>query len=473
MIELIDIPPAVPSGAKAERRPEATRDNPWTVETKALLRLAWPLAVTQLSQMAVMTTDVVMLGRLGKGALASAAIGNTVFYLTWLIGIGPVSALAPMIAQAMGARRNTDAEVRRIVRMGLWSVLILAPPLMIILLFGKQILLLAHQEPGLAAGAGRFVSFLAIGLPFSLTYQALRNISTALGRPTPALWVMAATIVFNASGDYALIFGHFGLPKLGLMGAGIATASSYVFSALAMASIMALTPALRRRRLLRRFHRWDGAKLAEAFKLGLPIGLTMMFEMMMFNVMTLVMGSFGANALAAHQVALNFASITFMAPLGVAMAATVRVGLAAGAEDWAGVRRAGYTAMAVVAVFMSVCAFAMIAFGRQIAGLYFTSGSADDLAVIALAAIFLKVAAAFQVFDGLQVVGALCLRGLKDARMPMVLAAASYWLAGAPMCLLLAFGLHMGGLGIWFGLAFGLFVAAVCMVSRFRWLSRP
>jgi MATE family multidrug resistance protein len=214
------------------------------------------------------------------------------------------------------------------------------------------------------------------------------------------------------------------------------------------------------------------AKLKEIFRLGLPIGLTMMFEAMMFNIMTLVMGAFGANALAAHQVALNVASITFMVPLGVAMAATVRVGLAAGAEDWPGVRRAGFTAMGLAAAFISLCGLIMATCGHQIAGLYFSSGSADDRAVIALAVVFLRVGAAFQVFDALQVVGALCLRGLKDARAPMVLAAASYWLAGAPMSLFLAFVLHLQGLGIWIGLAFGLFVAAVSMVSRFNWLSR-
>jgi MATE family multidrug resistance protein len=454
-------------------RPQTRASTPWLDEARALVVLAWPLAVTQLSQMAVMTTDVIMLGRLGKGALASAAIGNTVFYFTWLIGIGPVSALAPMIAQAIGAGRNADAEVRRIVRMGLWSILLLAPPLMLILLFGKDILIAAHQEPTLATGAGKFVAMLAIGLPFSLTYQGLRNISTALGRPQAALWVMGATIVFNGCGDYALIFGHFGAPRLGLVGAGVSTSSSFIFSALAMAVVMGLTPSLRRRRFLRRFHRPDFDKLRETFRLGLPIGVTMLFEAMMFNVMTLVMGAFGASALAAHQVALNFASITFMVPLGVAMAATVRVGLAAGAEDWAGVRRAGYTAMGVACLFVSVCGLVMATCGRTIAGLYFSSGSAEDLAVIALAAMFLKVAGAFQVFDALQVVAALSLRGMKDARMPMVLAGASYWLAGAPVSFILAFGLHMGGLGIWLGLAFGLGVAAVSMVLRFRWLSRP
>jgi MATE family multidrug resistance protein len=445
---------------------------PWVAEARVLAKLALPLAVTQFAQMAVMTTDVVMLGRLGKSALASAAIGNTVFYFAWLVGAGPVSALAPMIAQALGARAQAVSEVRRIARMGLWAILLLSAPLMTVLLFAQPILTALHQDPALAAGAGTLVSMLAIGLPFSLGYQALRNISTALGHPRPALWVMAATIGFNALGDYTLIFGHFGAPKLGILGAGLATSSSYIFSALSMAAIVRLTPDLHRYRILHRFGRTSWRKLAEVFRLGMPIGLTMMAEAMMFNSMTLVMGTFGATALAAHQIALNVASITFMEPLGIGMAATVRVGLAAGAEDYVGVRRAGYTAMAVACVFIGGCGLAMALFGPDIAGLYFAGRSATDLQVIGVAATFLKVAAAFQVFDALQVVGAMSLRGMKDARAPMILAGASYWLGGAPMCLWLGLGLHMGGFGVWLGLAFGLGLAATFMVARFIYLSR-
>jgi MATE family multidrug resistance protein len=469
LIENLEISPALAPYGAATR---AHRLAPWIAEARALGKLAGPLAVTQLAQMAVMTTDVVMLGRLGKSALASAAIGNTVFYFAWLIGIGPISALAPMIAQALGARGNATGEVRRIARMGLWAIAILAAPLMTILLFARPILVALHQDPTLASAAGQFVAMLAIGLPFSLTYQGLRNIATALGKPQPALWVMGATIGFNALGDYTLIFGHFGAPRLGIVGAGLATSASFVFSAVSMALVMRFIPSLHRHRILRRVRRPDWSKLAEAFRLGMPIGVTMMFEAMLFNSMTLVMGSFGAIALAAHQIALNFASITFMGPLGIAMAATIRVGLAAGAEDYAGVRRAGYTAMAVATVLIGLCGVVMALLGSEIAGLYFTGRTADDLSVIATAAAFLKVAAAFQVFDALQVVGALSLRGMKDARAPMILAGGSYWLAGAPMCLFLAFDLHMRGLGVWTGLAFGLAVAATSMVVRFWRLSR-
>ncbi|MGA2953309.1 MAG: MATE family efflux transporter, partial [Caulobacteraceae bacterium] len=199
---------------------------------------------------------------------------------------------------------------------------------------------------------------------------------------------------------------------------------------------------------------------------------TMMFEAMMFNVMTLVMGSFGVTPLAAHQIALNFASVTFMVPLGLGMASTVRVGLAAGAGDVVGARRAGITAMVIGVAFISLCGVAMALAGPQIASLYVGGRAAQDLAVIATAAVFLKVAAAFQVFDALQVVAAQSLRGLKDARAPMFIAGAAYWLVGAPSCFALAFGLGLRGLGIWIGLAIGLAAAAVLLTARFLILTR-
>jgi MATE family multidrug resistance protein len=204
-----------------------------------------------------------------------------------------------------------------------------------------------------------------------------------------------------------------------------------------------------------------------------PIGLTLMFEAMLFNTMTLLVGTFGAQPLAAHQIALNFASVTFMVPLGIALAATVRVGRFAGAGDAEGARRAGFTAMMVATISILGFGVLMAFNGEWIAGLYISGRTPADLEVIALAGSFLVVAAAFQLFDALQVVGALSLRGLKDARAPMFLAAGSYWLAGAPMCVFLGVALGMQGLGVWIGLAFGLAVAAVAMCGRFALLTRP
>jgi multidrug resistance protein, MATE family len=464
--ELIDRPAIA---ATSSRTPRAS---PCATEARALAVLAGPLILTQLAQMAVMTTDVLLLGRFSKSALASAAIGNTVFYFAWLIGGGPASAVSPMIAHALGVRLSDRAGVRASLRMGLWAVGLVSLPMMLVLWSAKPILLALGQDPGLAAGAGRFVSMLSLGLPFSLGFRVLSNFTTALGRPRAALWVMALTIGFNALAGYALIFGHFGAPRLGIVGSGLATALSSLFSFVAMLGVIHLTPSLRAYRMFRRFTRPALVKLAEVFRLGLPIGVTMIFEAMLFNAMTLVMGTFGTAPVAAHQIAMNVASITFMVPLGIGMAATVRVGMAAGRGDIHAARRAGITAMVVAVGFISLCGVAMALFGAQIAGLYFGGGSRSDADVIVLAAVFLKVAAAFQVFDALQVVGALCLRGLKDARMPMVIAGASYWLVGAPLCLFLGLGLHMAGLGIWIGLAVALAVAAIGMIWRFQVLAR-
>jgi multidrug resistance protein, MATE family len=443
----------------------------WAAEARETLKLAAPLALTQLAQMVIMGTDTFMLGHLSKSALASAALGNTMFFFTWLIGCGPVAAVPPMIAHILGAQPGNRAGVRAVVRMGFWSVLLVSLPLIVFLNFTESVLLFLGQKPELAHGAGLFVRALCWGLPFSLGYQVLRNYTTALSRPTASLIVMGIAMFFNAAGDYALIFGHFGAPKLGIVGAGVASASSYTFSFLAMMAVIYLTPALRKYRILRRFHRVHVEKLIEVFKLGMPIGMTMIFEAMLFNAATLIMGTFGTSTVAAHQISLIIPSFTFMVPLGIGMAATVRVGLAAGAGDGVAVRRAGYTAILMAAVFMSLMAVGLWVFPREIASIWFSDAAANE-DVIALAIVFLHVAAIFQIVDGIQVTGALSLRGLKDAHAPMWIAGGSYWLAGAPVCLLFAFGLHMKGLGIWIGLAFGLLVAAAAMTTRFWWLSR-
>ncbi|MES2256138.1 MAG: MATE family efflux transporter [Pseudomonadota bacterium] len=448
----------------------------WMAEARELTRLAIPMAATQLAQMIILATDTVMLGHFSKEALAAGAIGNTVFFFIWLLGTGPVSAVSPMIAHVVGRhslhQKSRDRrEVRLVVRMGIWSVALMSPPLLAALFFTRDILLLLQQEPKLAADAGIYTAALAFGLPCSLAFQVLRNFSTSLSRPIPPMVVMGLAILFNALGDYALIFGHFGLPQLGLIGAGIASASSNLFTLVAMTVITLRLPVLKPYRFLHRIFQPHWRTLIELFHLGLPIGVTMLFEVALFNAATLAMGTFGIAALAAHQIAITIPSLTFMVPLGIGLAGTVRVGLAAGAGDMYGARRAGFTAMGLGVIFMFVAALVLILFPHSIAMLWLPD-SADNRDVLALAVTFLHVAAAFQLMDGLQVTASMSLRGLKDARGPMWVAGASYWLAGAPMCALLGFGLGMKGLGIWLGLAFGLLVAAILLTTRFALLSK-
>jgi MATE family multidrug resistance protein len=443
----------------------------WFAETRELMKLAGPLVITQLAQMAIGTTDTLMLGRFSKTALAAAVLGNTLFFFAWIIGSGPSMAVSPLIAHILGARPRDRANVRAVVRMGFWWVAILSPPLVAFLFLSEKILLLVGQKPELAHAASLFLMPLSFGLPFSLAFQVLRNYATALSKPNASLFVMAISVVFNFFGDYALIFGHFGAPRLGIVGSGTASACSFAFSFLAMCVVVMVTPKLRLYRITRRLFRPDWDKLWEIFRLGMPMGITVMFEAGMFFSATFIMGTFGVAYVAAHAIAMNVPSITFMVPLGIAMAATVRVGLAAGAGDREAARRAGYGAMIVGVGFMVICSVVIALYPEKIAALYLPP-TPENMVVTAIAVTFLRVAAAFQVFDGLQVVAALSLRGLKDARAPMWIAGASYWLAGFPTCLALGIGLGMKGFGIWIGLAFGLMVAAAALCTRFYYMTR-
>jgi MATE family multidrug resistance protein len=452
------------------------RYHAFLAEARELLRLAVPLAATQLAQMIILATDTVMLGHFDKEALAAAALGNTVYFLVWLLGSGMPMAVSPVIAHVQGRhsaslKPRDQREVRIAVRMGLWSVAISSLPLLCVLVFTRPILLMLGQQPKLAADAAIFISGLAWGLPFALGFQVLRSFSTALSRAVPPLTVMGLAILWNACGDYGLIFGNFGLPRLGLFGAGIASASSNIFSFVMMLAISLGVPALKRYHILHRLWHPAWHCFAELFRLGLPIGMTMMFEVALFNAAALAMGIFGVATLAAHQIAITIPSLTFMVPLGIGLAATVRVGLAAGAGDPVAARRAGFTAIAIGAAFMCMTALVLVVWPLQIATLWLPE-SRSNRDVLALAVTFLHVAAAFQLVDGIQVTASMSLRGLKDARGPMWIAGASYWLAGAPMCLWLGFGTSLKGFGIWLGLAFGLLVAAITLTTRFALLSK-
>jgi MATE family multidrug resistance protein len=449
----------------------AQRHHAWLLEARELLRLAVPLAATQLAQMIILATDTVMLGHFSKEALAAAALGNTIYFLVWLLGSGMPMAVSPVIAHVQGrhslrSKPCDQREVRIAVRMGFWSVAMVSLPLLAILIFTKSILLFLRQEPQLASDAALFMSGLAWGLPFALGFQVLRSFSTALSRPAAPLVVIAIAVLWNAGFDYALIFGHFGLPRLGLFGAGLASASSNIFSFLAMLAVCLSVPALKRYHVLHRLQHPHWPSFAELFRLGLPIGITLVFEVALFNGAALVMGTFGLASLAAHQIAITIPSLTFMIPLGIGLAATVRVGLAAGAGDQTAARRAGFTAIAMGASFMCVTALVLLLWPREIAVLWLPDDAANR-DVLALAVGFLHVAAAFQLMDGVQVTAAMSLRGLKDTRGTMWLAGASYWLAGAPMGIALAFWAGMRGMGVWLGLAFGLAVAAVTLTARF------
>lgn len=436
-------------------------------EARELLRLAGPVVVTQLTQMGIGTIDVLMLGAYSKDALAASALGLSLYYAMWVLAMGPAIAVQPMIAHILGSRRSDTRGVRLTVRMSFWALLIMMPFMLVFLWFAGDMLRAIGQPEKLAADAGHFVRLLAIGFIFTTLFNVLRGYATALSRPNAPLIVMGLTIVFNATVGYALIFGHFGAPRLGLAGAGIATSLSFVFTFFIMLAVIFMTPDLARYRIFQRFFQFDWPTLKEVIRLGMPISMTIVFEAMFFNAGTMIMGYFGTDSVAAHQIALNVVALLFMVPLGIATAATVRIGLAAGADDMPRVRRAGGAAMGISLAFMGICGIGLAIFAPHIIGIYLDPSKPENAGVIEQAVLFLRIGAAFQLFDTGQVVASLSLRGLKDANVPMWIAGGSYWLVGFPLALLFAFHFHMQGAGVWLAFVVALAVATAAMSIRF------
>ena len=439
----------------------------WRQEAGSLARLSVPIILTNVGQVAIQTTDVVMIGWLGPEALAASVLGINVMFVLLLFGIGVVAATAPMIAQDLGRRPYAVRGPRRTVRQGLWVALAIGLLAWALLWHIAPLLRLLRQDPELIAAAEPFVRAAMWGFVPGLWFVVLRNFIAALERPRAAMVIMLIGVSFNAIAGYALIFGRLGMPALGLPGAGIAAALTNWFVFAGLLGYVLIDQQFRRFHLLGRLWRPDWARLRELFRIGLPIGVTLVMEVGLFAAAGFVIGLIGTAQLAAHQIALQCASVTFMVPLGLAQAATVRVGLAAGAGDGQGVLRAGLMALIMGGVFMLGMATVMWTAPGAIVGLFVDARDPANATVVHAAVTFLSIAALFQIFDGGQVIGAGALRGLKDTRWPMAFAALAYWAVGGTLALGLGFGAGLGGFGVWLGLAASLAVAAALMIGRF------
>lgn len=442
----------------------------WGAEARATLVLAWPLILTNLAQTLMTATDVVMMGWLGPDALAAGALGSNLYFATMIFGLGLTTATAPMIARELGRKGHSVRDVRRTVRQGMWTAVVVTVPIWIALWQSEAILLLLGQEPALAKAASDYVRALQWSLLPFFFFLVLRSFISALERP---LWALAAGVIgviVNAALAWVLIFGHLGLPKLGLVGAGYATTIADIVMFAMMAAVVVMNRKFRRYHLFGRFWRADWPRFRELWHLGLPIGATLVFEVAVFNGATFLMGLIGAAALAAHSIAMQLASLSFMVPLGLAQAATVRVGRAFGAHDKEGIRRAGWTAYVMGVGFMALTALAMVLAPRLLVGVFLDLDTPANAPVIELAVSFLMVAALFQVADGGQAVAAGMLRGLHDTRVPMIYAGVGYWCIGLLLGVVLAFWLGLAGFGLWIGLATGLTVVALLLLGR--WLRR-
>ena len=445
------------------------RSTPLTTEVRATLSLAWPLILANLTMALIQATDVLLMGRLGARPLAASALGINLNFALSLICLGLVTASSPMIATALGRRSNNLRDVRRTFRQSLWLIATVTPPVWLILWFAEPIIVGLGQDPGLAKGAATFLrGFMWSMLPF-LAFQAMRNFVSALERPGWVLVISLAGIVLNAALGWAMIFGHLGFPAMGLFGGGLASSIVWTLLMVALAIVIMTDRQFRRFHLFGRWWRPDWPRYRRMWLLGLPIGLAMGFEGGVFSAAAYLMGLISADAVAAHAVALQIAALSFMVPWGMAQAATVRVGLALGRGDRAGIARAGWSAWAMGTSFMALMALVIWLIPHQLMTLFLQDNSANAN-VIALGVSFLGVAAIFQIVDGAQVVGAGILRGLHDTRVPMIFTFIGYWLIGIGVGVWLAFRAHWGGVGIWTGLALGLAIVAVLMLAR--WVRR-
>ncbi|HEY7846197.1 MAG TPA: MATE family efflux transporter [Bradyrhizobium sp.] len=453
-----------------ERAPVATKaGGHLAAELAETLKLAAPMAATQLGQIAMMTTDLAFIGRLGDAAVAAAALAGTVYFVAFTVGMGLLSAVAPLAAQAFGA--GDPRGVRRALRAGLWAALLISLPIMVFPLRGEQILRALGQADEPARLAQQYLFGLVWGVAPALWFIAIRGFMGAVNRPQPILWITLAAIPLNALLVYLLLYGEFGLPRLGIFGVGLASATVNGASFLAGLWIATRQEPFKSYHILARLWRIDWVLMRQLVVIGAPISISFLLEYGLFSSAALLMGMISTTALAAHQIALQVTAILFMIPYGISMAATVRVGHAVGADDAAGVRRAGLVAMWVGIAFSLVLTLAVIVTRFAIARLFLGENLGNIDATVTLAAQLLMVGATFFVTDGLQTIAAGALRGINDTRVPLLFAAVSYWVIGFCLAYALAFFTPLGAIGVWVGLSLGTLVYATLLILRFRLLA--
>ncbi len=433
------------------------------------VRLASPLAIAQLAQMAMGITDAVLLGSLGGDALAAGGLGESLFITVCVVVQGMMTALAVLVSQARGA--GQEAQVPGLYWTGVLLALLLCLPGFALFSVAEPLLLAAGEPAALAHDAGRFVGVLRWATPGALLGTGLmRAFLPAIGRGGMVLWVSLASATANGVLCYGFVHGAWGLPALGLRGPALATALSMTAGAAALLLLLHVRPKLRR------FVAWRRPQLAvlgAMMRLGLPVSATFAVETGLFFAIALLIGRLGPVPLAAQQVALSILSVAFMVPLAIAQAANVRVGHRVGAGDRPGARRAGLVAIGLGAALEGVAALLLLTAPGAVVGLYLDPALPGNAEAFAIATGLVNVVVVFQVADGVQCVAGGALRGLGDTRVPFVLATVAYWCVGFPAAWFLTLRAGWGVEGAWWGLAAGLIAVAALLTWRFLQRTKP
>ena len=424
-----------------------------------MLRLAFPVAAVQLGVMAMGVTDTIMVGHVSPAALAAAALGNLYFFIAGIFGQGTLMALDPVISQAVGAR--DEVAISRALQRGLVLALALTVFTCATFVPVKWVLLALRQPPEVVPDAASYVRIAIPGVFPFYAFVVFRQSLQAMGRVAPVLWTVVVANLLNAGLNWVFIYGNLGSPAMGVAGSSLATSVSRWVMALALLAIAG-------HRLAHHLAPWRPETVAieplrRMLRIGLPIGVQYLLEYGAFAAAALLMGVLGTTQMAAHQIAINLASFTFMVPLGVSTATAVLVGHAIGAGDEAQARRSAIAGIFVGATFMCASALTFLLFPGALARSY-----TSDAAVVLLAATLIPIAGVFQVFDGVQAVAAGVLRGIGDTHAPAIINVVGFWLIGLPVSWVLAFRLGSGAVGLWWGIVVGLAAVALILLGRVR-----
>lgn len=430
---------------------------------RAVSVLGFPLVGGHVAQFAIGMTDSIMLGWYGAAELAAVTLAGSYFFVFFLMGAGFAIAVMPLVAAAAGA--GEERQIRRATRMGLWLSFLFAVVAMPVLLYSEQILLTLGQKPEVAGPASAYLKLAGWGLFPALLVMVFKSYLAALERTQIVLWITILAAVVNGLVNYALIFGNWGAPELGIAGAAYASIATQTVSLLAVAAYALWV--LPEHEILKNFHRPDWEMFARVFKLGMPIGLTNLSEVSLFAASAMMMGWLGTIPLAAHGVAMTLAGLTFMVHLGLSNAATIRAGNAYGRGDRAHMALGAQVviAMSLLMAFIGIAAFLLLP--DPLISLFLDPQEPNKPEILIVGAGLLAMAALFQLADGMQVIALGLLRGVQDTNWPMVIAALSYWAIGVPASYLFGFSFGWGGVGVWSGLVLGLCFAGVFLMLRF------
>lgn len=428
-------------------------------ESRLTLKLALPLMIGQLSQMLLGVADTVMVGRLGVTEMAALTFINSLFHVPFVFGIGILTAVSVITSNSRGADDSSGA--RGSCRHGVTLALVLGVILFAGFWFLSDNLHWFGQPPEVAARATVFLRIVMASMIPALASIALKNHADALSRPWPPFWIFLAGVLLNVFLNWVMIYGKLGCPELGFEGAAWATLISRTVILVAMVVWLLKARDLQKWVPQRWLRRPDFSDIRRLMAIGMPASVQMLCEVSAFSVAGLLMGRFGPDAMAAHQIAITLAATAFMIPLGMSMALTVRIGEANGAGEVGRLRPIMISGWLLIAGYAVLGALVFLLLGRELSELFI-----DAPEVISLSASLLVIVGIFQLVDGLQVASSAMLRGLQDARVPALIGFVSYWCIGLPVSAWMAFPLGMGARGVWWGLAAGLFVACITLGPR-------